>query len=352
MSAFGVYVHVPFCVKRCDYCAFATFTDREHLIDRYMTACVNQAKGEGDAMPPVTSVFFGGGTPNLVAPAAIAELLEMLPLTDDAEVTLECNPDLVTPDQLSQLAAAGVNRVSMGVQSFVPHVLASLGRLHDPAAVYRAVDAVVGAGIDQLNVDIIYGAAGESLDDWEATLTQTVELAPNHVSAYGLTVEPATPLAADPARHPDDDDQAAKYEMADAALIAGGYGNYEISNWAKPGGECRHNLLYWNQGNYAAVGAAAHGHRDGTRWWNVRTPERYIDAIEAGESPVAASEELTDDERRTEALQLAIRTSLGVPLEAIDDDVRHLVELNDLTGTAVLTPQGRLLANEVAVRFQ
>lgn len=351
MSGFGVYVHVPFCVKRCDYCAFATFTDREHLIDRYMVACVQQADRESEQMPPVTSVFFGGGTPNLVAPAAIAELLEMLPLTENAEVTVECNPDLVTDDQVRQLAAAGVNRISMGVQSFVPHVLNSLGRLHDPAAVYRATEAVADSSIDQLNVDIIYGAAGESLSDWEETLRRTVELAPNHVSAYGLTVEPATPLASDPARHPDDDDQAVKYEMADAALTASGYTNYEISNWAKPGAECQHNLLYWGQGDYAAVGAAAHGHQAGLRWWNVRTPERYIGAIEAGESPIAASESLSDDERRIEALQLAIRTSAGVPLDSIDDDVRHLVSIDDETGTAVLTQRGRLLANEVALRF-
>ncbi len=351
MSGFGVYVHVPFCVKRCDYCAFATFTDREHLIDRYMAACVAQADRESEQMPPVTSVFFGGGTPNLAAPAAIAELLDMLPLTDGAEVTVECNPDLVTTCGVRQLAAAGVNRVSMGVQSFVPHVLASLGRLHDQAAVYRAVEAVRSSGIEQLNVDIIYGAAGESLADWEATLRRTVDLGPTHVSAYGLTVEAGTPLADDPSRHPDDDDQASKYEMTDAVLAGGGYDNYEISNWAKPGGQCQHNLLYWRQGNYAAIGAAAHGHRDGTRWWNVRTPERYINAVEAGESPVAASEQLGDDERRVEALQLAIRTSRGVPPDSIDDEVAHLVSINDETGAAVLTQQGRLLANEVALRF-
>ena len=176
-------------------------------------------------------------------------------------------------------AGAGVNRVSIGVQSMVPHVLAALGRTHDPANVERAVAAARAVGLPTFNVDIIYGAAGESLDDWRTTLERALALDPPHVSAYALTVEAGTPLADDPARHPDDDVQADEYELADDLLTAAGLANYEVSNWARPGHECRHNLLYWRQHDYLGFGCAAHSHRAGRRWWNVRTPERYIAAV-------------------------------------------------------------------------
>ena len=176
-------------------------------------------------------------------------------------------------------AAAGVNRVSLGVQSMVPSVLQSLGRTHVPVNVERAVEAVREAGLPTFNLDIIYGGAGESLDDWRATLEGVIALGPPHVSAYALTIEAGTPLAEDPSRHPDDDDLADKYELADDLLTAAGLANYEVSNWAVPGHECRHNVLYWQQGNYRGFGSAAHSHHDGHRWWNVRTPERYIAAV-------------------------------------------------------------------------
>jgi putative oxygen-independent coproporphyrinogen III oxidase len=343
---------VPFCAARCDYCAFATWTDRHHLQHAYLDACrtdVERAVAAG--MPAATSIFVGGGTPSLVAPERLIAVLDAVPRAPGCEVTVECNPDTVTPELVEAYAAGGVNRVSLGVQSMVGHVLAALGRTHDPANVRRAVGMVRGAGIPTFNLDVIYGGAGETLDDWRRTVDEVLGLDPPHVSAYALTVEPGTPLADDPARHPDDDDQAEKYLAAAAAFEAGGLAWYEISNWARPGHECRHNQLYWSMGDYQAFGCAGHSHRAGRRFWNVRTPERYIEAIVAGRSPEAAGERLGADDRRLEALQLAVRTRSGVPAETLPiDELADLVAVNG--DRAVLTVRGRLLANEVALRLR
>jgi len=355
VEPFGCYVHVPFCASRCDYCAFATWTDRPHLIDRYLAACRRQVEREVAAgLPTVTSVFVGGGTPSLVPPEQLLAVLAPLTLAPDAEVTVECNPDTVTAELLATYVDGGVNRISLGVQSMVPSVLAALGRTHDPANVVRSVELLHAAGIENWNLDLIYGAAGETVDDWRVSVDAALALQPPHVSAYGLTVEPGTALFDDPVRHPDDDDQADKYLLATEAFAAAGLDWYEISNWAHPGRECRHNLLYWRLGEYAAIGCAAHGHRDGRRFWNVRTPERYLDAIEAGRSPVAADERLGADERRIEGLQLSLRTTDGVPADTLpwrdDPSLDGLVEVAG--ARAHLTVAGRLLANEVAVRLR
>jgi oxygen-independent coproporphyrinogen-3 oxidase len=348
-SAFGVYLHVPFCTRRCDYCAFATWDDRGHLIDDYVAGLVADLRRS--AAPAATSVFLGGGTPSLLSPAQLAAVLAEVTLVPGAEVTVECNPDTLDEAKLRGYRAAGVNRVSLGVQSMVPHVLATLGRTHDPANVRRSVDAIKAVGFDSWNMDLIYGSVGESVDDWRATLTEALELGPPHVSAYGLTVEAGTPLADDPARFPDDDDQAEKYELAEALLTDAGLANYEVSNWARPGHECRHNRLYWSQGDYLGVGCAAHSHRDGRRWWNVRTPERYLSLVAAGASVEAAGEQLDADERALEGLQLALRMREGVPADALDAD--ELEGLVDRRGDRlVLTLRGRLLANEVALRLR
>ena len=358
---FGVYVHVPFCSKRCDYCAFATWTDRHHLHEAYTAACVAELGGAG--LDPASSVFFGGGTPSLLPGDQLAAILAAVPRREGAEVTVECNPETVTPGLLATYRAAGVTRLSFGVQSMAPHVLTSLGRAHDPASVVRAVTLAGEAGYaGAYSVDLILGAAGERLDDWRRTLEQVLALdpAPAHVSAYSLTVEPGTPLARDRSRAPDPDDQADKYLLADAILADAGLQWYEVSNWAAPGAECAHNRLYWAQGPYRGIGCAAHSHAPGPgggsrRWWNVRTPERYIAAVEGRSSPVATSESLTPAERTMEALQLALRTSWGVPAEALpspgeDPVLGPLVRVAD--GRAVLTPEGRLLANEVALRLR
>jgi len=307
-------------------------------------------------LPPVSSVFVGGGTPTLVDPAQLADALRAIPTTADAEVTVECNPDDVTVEMLRMYRAAGVNRVSIGVQSMVPHVLASLGRTHVPANVDHAVAAVRAADIPTFNLDLIYGAAGESLADWRVTLEGAVALEPTHISAYALTVEAGTPLAEQPDRHPDDDDLADKYELADELLTAAGLANYEVSNWARTGHECKHNMLYWQQGNYRGFGSAAHSHLDGRRWWNLRTPERYIAAVTEGETTEAAGETLDESTRRTEGLQLAIRMRDGVPATALSVEAMAAEGLEDLVesdGVRVrLTQRGRLLANEVSLRLR
>ncbi|HLF41864.1 MAG TPA: radical SAM family heme chaperone HemW, partial [Acidimicrobiia bacterium] len=266
--AFGVYVHVPFCARRCDYCDFATWTDRAHLMEAYAAACVADLERHyAAAAPEATSVFFGGGTPSLLPAPLLVSILEAIPRAPGAEVTVECNPDAVDPAKLAAYRAAGVNRLSFGVQSMRRHVLESLGRTHDPAGVGRAVAWARGAGFDNINVDLIYGADGESLDDWQATVDAALALDPAHVSAYALTVEPGTPLhrriAAGEVAAPDDDDQADKYLAAVERLGAAGLESYEISNWARPGHECRHNLLYWTMGEYQGIGCAAHSHRLG-----------------------------------------------------------------------------------------
>jgi putative oxygen-independent coproporphyrinogen III oxidase len=351
VTSFGIYLHVPFCASRCDYCAFATWTDRHHLIDDYLDACRRQAaEAVAAGLPIVTSVFVGGGTPNLVPAADLMAVLAELPIEAGAEVTVECNPDEVTAEQMLTYAAAGVTRISLGVQSMVPSVLATLGRHHDPENVRSATECVRNAGIRRLNLDLIYGATGETLDQWMTSLTEAVALDPDHVSAYALTVEAGTPLADDPARHPDDDVQADKYLIADEILTGAGLINYEISNWSKSDQECQLNQLYWRQGDYLGLGCAAHSHVEGRRFWSIRTPERFIKAVDDGTSTEAGSEFLDPPERRLEALQLSIRTNEGVPASTVPDEVHHLVEVG-ADGQARLTRDGRLLANEVAVRL-
>ena len=347
--ASGVYVHIPFCARRCDYCAFATWTDRHHLQHRYLAALRQDIARS--VQQPASSIFVGGGTPTLVDPHGLAAVIASIPRTPDAEITVECNPDDIDVSVLRAYADGGVNRISIGVQSMVPHVLAALGRWHDPDNVQRAVESVREVGLPTWNVDLIYGAAGETLADWEHTVRTVADLAPPHISAYALTVEPGTPLAGDPSRHPDDDDLADKYELADDVFTGAGIANYEVSNWARPGHECRHNRLYWLQGDYLGFGSAAHSHEAGRRWWNVRTPERYIAAVEAGESTEASGETLDDETRRVEGLQLALRMREGVPADALDDE-----DLDDLVarthGRVTLTRRGRLLANEVSLRLR
>ena len=352
MSPFGVYLHVPFCAAKCDYCAFATWTDRHHLQQAYLDACrIDIDRTVAAGMPAATSVFVGGGTPSLVDASQLVAVLDAVPRAPGCEVTVECNPDTVTPELVATYAAGGINRLSLGVQSMVDHVLAGLGRTHVPDNVRRAVALAREAGIPTFNLDLIYGGAGESVDDWRRTVEGALALDPPHISAYALTVEAGTPLADDPRRQPDDDDQAEKYLIAAEAFEAAGLTWYEISNWARPGHECRHNQLYWTMGDYQAFGCAGHSHRDGRRFWNVRTPERYIDAVTGGRSPEAAGERLDTDDRRLEALQLAVRTRAGVPASTLP--VEDLDDLVEVTGDrVVLTMRGRLLANEVALRLR
>jgi oxygen-independent coproporphyrinogen-3 oxidase len=358
MSAFGVYVHIPFCASKCDYCAFATWTNRSHLVAEYLAALRSEISAAVmGGMPVADSIFVGGGTPTLVPGEALAAVIAAIPAAEDAEVTVECNPDDVTVELLTVYREAGVNRVSLGVQSMSAHVLAALGRTHDQRNVEHAVAAIRDVGMPTFNLDLIYGAVGESIDDWHDTVVAALELEPPHISAYGLTVEAGTPLAAQPDRHPDDDDQADKYELVDELVTAAGLANYEVSNWARPGHESRHNNLYWSQCDYRGFGCSAHSHRSGRRWWNLRTPDRYVEAVGRGD-PVEASSELLDaDTRRFERLQLALRTRDGVPRDSFSPETLDLLEgLLVAHPTAqdrvVLTRSGRLLANDIATRLR
>ena len=359
--AFGVYVHVPFCASRCDYCDFATWTDRAHLVDAYVDACVadvERRRARGD-LPDATSVFFGGGTPSLLPADRLVRILDAIPRAPGAEVTVECNPDSVDGDKLAVYRAGGVDRVSLGVQSMRSHVLRALGRTHDPANVARAIAAARDAGFARVSVDLIYGVPGETLDDWRATVLDALALGPDHVSAYALTVEPGTPLgrtvAAGERPAPDDDDQADKYLLADDLLASAGFAWYEISNWARPGQECRHNRLYWDGGEYVGIGCAAHGHTAGRRWWNVRTPDRYIDLVSREELVEAGGEFLDPATRADEVFALALRTRCGAPLP-VAHRARERVHALAADGLVVvddgrirLTTRGRLLASAVTV---
>lgn len=357
---FGVYVHIPFCATRCDYCDFATWTDRDHLIDEYVDACVTDLdRRSANGMAPATSVFFGGGTPSLPPADRLARILDAVPLAAAAEVTVECNPDSVDPAKLAAYRAAGVNRLSFGVQSLRPHVLGALGRTHDPANVAGAVEWARTTGFDAFNLDLIYGTPGESLADWRATIEGVLALEPPHISAYALTVEPATPLgrrvASGAAPGPDDDDQADKYAAADRVFTEAGLDWYEISNWARPGFECRHNLLYWDQDDYVGIGCAAHGHTAGRRWWNVRTPERYVERVAARQSTETGAEDLDEHTREEERLALGLRTRRGAETTgAIAADTEELVAaglLERAGDRVVLTRRGRLLSTDVTARL-
>ena len=357
-------MHIPFCAARCDYCDFATWTDRSHLIDSYVDACVTdleQRRGEG--YPTATSVFFGGGTPSLIPADQLVRILDAIDLAPGAEVTVECNPDSVDAAKLAAYHRGGVNRLSFGVQSMSAHVLAALGRTHDPANVTRSIDLARAAGFERINLDLIYGTPGETIDDWRATLEGAIALDVAHVSAYALTVEPATPLGlrvAAGAAAPDDDVQADAYLLAETLLGDAGLEWYEVSNWARPGQECRHNLLYWSEGAYLGIGCAAHGHTPdpggaGRRWWNVRTPERYIAAIAGGTSPVAGEERLDPQPRAEEACVLALRTRRGAPVadaaSGVVDELAAAGFVRRVEDRVVLTAHGRLVASDVTARL-
>jgi oxygen-independent coproporphyrinogen-3 oxidase len=353
-NTFGVYVHVPFCAHRCDYCAFATYADRDQLMEEYVTSVIQEVEwARGDALPVATSVFFGGGTPSRLPADQLLRILDAIPRTDDAEVTVECNPEDASLDRLRAYRAGGVNRMSFGVQSTQPAVLADLGRRHGTMAHEEVSRAVTAAGFATWNMDLIIGSRAETLDDVAHTLEDLLGLAspPPHVSCYVLTPEPGTPLGEDPRRHPDEDESADAYELVSRVLEEQGYLWEEISNWARPGHECRHNHVYWDQDDYVGFGSAAHSHRHGRRFWNVRTPDRYVAMVREGKRPVGGEESLDERTQRFERDSLALRTAKGVPLEAFEslDEIAHLVTVSG--GRVTLAPGGRLLANQVILRL-
>ncbi|MEX2275123.1 MAG: radical SAM family heme chaperone HemW [Actinomycetota bacterium] len=359
----GIYVHIPFCLTRCGYCDFNAYSDLEHLGSRYVGAL----RREADLVAPswdgqfVSSIFLGGGTPTTRPPEELDGLLRHLcdrfEVADDAEVTIEANPDTVDELSLRKLRAVGYERFSMGAQSFDPSVLRALERLHTADSVARAYDAARAAGYDNVSLDLIYGAHGESLGSWNSTLEQALGLAPEHVSAYALTIEPATALgrkvAAGEVPAPDPDLQADMFELACEVLGAAGYGHYEVSNWARPGYECRHNLGYWERRPYVGLGAGAHGYRDRHRWWNLRPPAEYIETVERGEAPIGGDEHLDPSDDYLEEVFLRMRTFHGVPASWVDAErltgflAEGLLEQRD--ERVVPTERGMLLLNELVL---
>ncbi|MET1036668.1 MAG: radical SAM family heme chaperone HemW [Aeromicrobium sp.] len=366
---FGVYVHVPFCTVRCGYCDFNTYTadelgegaTRASYADTAISEIVRF--GETVGRRPVETVFFGGGTPTQLPAADLVRILAAIGDTygfaDDVEVTTEANPDSVTPASLATLRAGGFTRISFGVQSAVPHVLATLDRTHDPAGVPQAVRWAREAGFEHLSVDLIYGTPGESMDDWRTSVEQAIALGPDHVSAYALIVEQGTAFARKVRRGevvmPDDDETADKYLVIDDLLTAAGFGWYELSNWARgEAAQCRHNVLYWQSHDWHGVGPGAHSHVAGERWWNVKHPAAYAQRLAAGESPRHDGETVDAAMARVERIMLQTRLRSGLGLDALDPAGLHAVDsavergLATVTGRRmVLTRPGRLLADAV-----
>jgi oxygen-independent coproporphyrinogen-3 oxidase len=376
---FGVYLHVPFCRVRCGYCDFNTYTATE-LRGVKQTDYADQAiaevgfaarvlEGSGVPSRPAATVFFGGGTPTLLPAGDLGRMLAAVRdtwcLAPDAEVTTEANPDSVDAAALKELADAGFTRVSFGMQSAVPSVLATLERTHDPARIPLVVEWARDAGLD-VSLDLIYGTPGESLEDWRRSLDVALGVGPDHISAYALIVEEGTKLARQIRRgevaQPDDDLTADMYELADATLARADYGWYEVSNWAR-GVEhrSRHNLNYWRGADWWGIGPGAHSHVGGVRWWNVKHPAAYAARALQGLSPAAGRETLDAETRRVEDVLLKVRIVEGLPTAELRDDARTEVAgliadgLVDgaaaLRGSIRLTLRGRLLADTVVRRL-
>jgi putative oxygen-independent coproporphyrinogen III oxidase len=363
MERAGVYVHVPFCLTRCGYCDFNAYAGLDHLASRYVSALLHEVElaAPGWSEDEIVSVFLGGGTPTTLEVADLKALLERVrqgyAMAPDAEVTIEANPDTFDRLKAEGLLEAGFARLSMGAQSFDPSVLASLERLHDPASVRRAMGDARAAGYANVNLDLIYGADGEPLESWERTVRETVDLAPEHVSAYALTIEPSTPLGRK-VQHgavppPDPDLQADMFELACELLGDAGYQHYEVSNWAKPGFACVHNLGYWERRPYLGLGAGAHSYRDDRRWWNVRPPEEYLSLVEAGTMPVGGEERLEPSDAYLEEVFLRLRILEGVPASWVEADKAAPFLLSGLLrddgGALVPTERGMLVLNELVL---
>ena len=369
------YIHIPYCVKRCGYCDFNTYTPAELQIQSSLETIshdyidlvlkeIERAAAQSSATF-VPSIFFGGGTPTLMAPADLARVIGSIQshftLTDDCEITIEANPDTVNPEMLSQLLQAGFNRISLGMQSAVPHVLEVLDRTHIPANVEKAVLAARAAGFKEVSVDLIYGTPGESMQDWEKSIDAALALPITHISAYALIVEEGTKLASRVKRGeiiiPDDDETADKYILADNRFRDAGMDWYELSNWSKPGSECKHNLYYWYGENWWGAGPGAHSHMDGRRWWNVKHPGTYKEKILSSGDPTQESENLSDAQREEERLLLNIRLPGGIAKSSLTAqqlkklspflEGGHVSKENWGGGKVTLTQTGRLLADRI-----
>lgn len=365
---FGLYIHVPFCATRCGYCDFNTYTPAESggaNPDGWLAAMEQELALAARTLgtpPPAQTVFVGGGTPSLLGGAGLGAVLsavrEHFDLAPGAEVTTEANPESSGPDLFDALLAAGYTRVSLGMQSTARHVLKVLDRLHSPGRAVDAAGEARAAGFGHVNLDLIYGTPGETDDDLCRSVDAAISAGVDHVSAYALVVEDGTALARRVRRGevavPDDDILAARYELLDARLGDAGFGWYEVSNWARAGGECRHNLGYWVGGEWWGVGPGAHGFLGETRWWNVKHPNAYAAVVGEGSLPVSDFEVLDPAARHTEDVMLRVRLRSGLPLDMLSADERDRVGVVVADGLAavdgsrlILTDRGRLLADGV-----
>ncbi|MET8682029.1 radical SAM family heme chaperone HemW [Streptomyces sp. NPDC004647] len=374
----GFYLHVPYCATRCGYCDFNTYTaselrgsggalaSRDNYADTLIEEIRLARKVLGDDPRRVETVFVGGGTPTLLAADDLGRMLgairDEFGLADGAEITTEANPESVDPRYLEELRRGGFNRVSFGMQSARQHVLKVLDRTHTPGRPEACVAEARAAGFRHVNLDLIYGTPGESDEDWRASLDSAIAAGPDHVSAYALIVEEGTQLARRIRRGEvpmtDDDVHADRYLIAEDMLSAAGFGWYEVSNWAtSESGRCRHNELYWRGADWWGAGPGAHSHVGGVRWWNVKHPGAYAQALTEGRSPGAGREVLADEDRRVERILLELRLGEGCPLTLLAPAGARAAEraLADgllqsgpyKAGRAVLTLRGRLLADAV-----
>jgi oxygen-independent coproporphyrinogen-3 oxidase len=378
-----VYVHVPFCATRCGYCDFNTYTAAELKSSpasptSWLAALRQELTLAVEVLgtpPPANTVFVGGGTPSLLGASGLAEVLtavrETVGLAPDAEVTTESNPESTSPEFFEGIRSAGYTRVSLGMQSAAPHVLAVLDRTHTPGRAAAAAREARGAGFEHVNLDLIYGTPGETAEDLRKSLDAVLEAGVDHVSAYALIVEEGTALARRIARgelsSPDDDILADRYEQLDRTLSGAGLHWYEVSNWAtEPKAWCQHNLGYWQGADWWGAGPGAHSHVGGVRWWNVKHPARYAELLARGTSPAAARESLTSEDRHLERVMLQLRLVDGLPVDILTPEAQKeahqaaaeglldeaaLAGVNGHFGRCVLTLRGRLLADAVVRRL-
>ncbi len=374
MADLSLYLHIPFCRRKCGYCSFISYAGREGDIATYVNALATEIGLTKRVTAKVKTIYFGGGTPSLLTAVQVARLIDVVHQTYDvdarAEITFEANPGTVDALYLRALKASGVNRLSLGVQSLSAAELAFLGRCHTAAEAQQSITEARAAGFDNLSLDFIYGLPGRRLADWEAMLDSIVGLAVDHLSLYGLTLEAETPLGAAAARGevpaPDSDAAASEYELASEKLDAAGYRQYEISNWARPGYESRHNPVYWKRGQYLGLGVAAHSFLDGKRIANTGDLDEYLATLASGRLPRQDIEAIDEATALSEAIILGLRLADGVSLGdigrafSINLQSRYAAEIAELSALGLveisgdrlrLTPKGRLLGNEVFIRF-
>lgn len=365
----GIYLHIPFCVRKCGYCDFYSEDGKREELPSFLAALHREitlrSDGPFTCVETVETVFFGGGTPSLLKPETIKNLLELIrrtfKLVADAEISIEVNPGTITADSLRGYRDAGVNRISLGMQSFSDADLAMLGRLHSSEDGRLAARAAREAGFQNLGLDLIFGIPGQTMDCWETTLRTALSFAPEHLSAYALTVHPHTPfgrrVAGGKLALPGEDDLTALFQKTSGLLTAAGYEHYEVSNFARPGLRCRHNEGYWTFKPYLGFGPSAHSFAGGKRFWNIADLGEYTYRLSRNQLPVAGTERIGGDKRRLEAIALGLRRREGVLLDWIGDKKDRIPSLVGggialiEDGSLKLTEKGFLLADAVAAEL-